>query len=126
MSFVDMMPVRAPIKTVQYALNREHLLEYQKQWQKENHEVYIDYQKEYYQKTKEQKKEKYNVLVMCDCCKKNVRRGAMSVHRKTKKHVLAEAKLLIPTALLAKDMELDGETIVFKPMWHNSSTCNLS
>lgn len=119
MSFFELAPARAPIRTLQYAMNREHLLEYQKQWQIENHDVYIDYQKNYYQKTKEQKKEKYNMRVHCVCCKKDVRRGSLSVHCKTKKHVLAQSKLLLdntdPATKIGIADNFDDEQIVFQP-----------
>ena len=119
MSLFELAPARAPIRTLQYAMNREHLLEYQKQWQIENHDVYIDYQKNYYQKTKEQKKEKYNMRVHCVCCKKDVRRGSLSVHCKTKKHVLAQSKLLLnntdPATKIGIADNFDDEQIVFQP-----------
>lgn len=119
MSFVDFARSRATVRTLQYAMNREHLLEYQKQWQKENHDVYIKYQKNYYQKTKEQKKEKYNMRVYCVCCKKDVRRGSLSVHCKTKKHVLAQSKLLLsntnPATRTGIADDFDDEQIVFRP-----------
>ena len=119
MSFVDFARSRATVRTLQYAMNREHLLEYQKQWQKENHDVYIQYQKNYYQKTKEQKKEKYNMRVHCHCCKKDVRRGSLSVHCKTKKHVMAESKLLLcntdPATKYGIADNFDDEQIVYQP-----------
>jgi hypothetical protein len=78
-------------KTIRYIEHREEMLAYQKKYHEENHDAFIQYQKAYYQRTKEEKKERYNVLVHCDCCKKDVRRGAIANHRKTKKHIRSEA-----------------------------------
>ena len=78
-------------KTIRYIEHREEMLAYQKKYHEENHDAFIQYQKAYYQRTKEAKKERYNVLVHCDCCKKDVRRGAIANHRKTKKHIRNEA-----------------------------------
>jgi hypothetical protein len=78
-------------KTVRYIEHREEMLAYQKRYHEENHDAFLQYQKEYYQRTKEAKKERYNMLVHCDCCKKDVRRGAIANHRKTKKHMRSEA-----------------------------------
>ena len=78
-------------KTIRYIEHREEMLAYQKKYHEENHDAFIQYQKAYYQRTKEAKKERYNVLVHCDCCKKDVRRGAIANHRKTKKHIRSEA-----------------------------------
>lgn len=77
-------------KTIRYIEHREEMLAYQKRYHEENHDAFIQYQKAYYQRTKEAKKERYNVLVHCDCCKKDVRRGAIANHRKTKKHIRNE------------------------------------
>jgi hypothetical protein len=78
-------------KTIRYIEHREEMLAYQKRYHEENHDAFLQYQKAYYQRTKEAKKERYNVLVHCDCCKKDVRRGAIANHRKTKKHIRSEA-----------------------------------
>jgi len=77
-------------KTLRYIEHREEMLAYQKRYHEENHDAFLQYQKEYYQRTKEAKKERYNMLVHCDCCKKDVRRGAIANHRKTKKHMRNE------------------------------------
>ena len=77
-------------KTIRYIEHREEMLAYQKKYHEENHDAFIQYQKAYYQRTKEAKKERYNVLVHCDCCQKDVRRGAIANHRKTKKHMRNE------------------------------------
>jgi hypothetical protein len=77
-------------KTIRYIEHREEMLAYQKRYHEENHDAFLQYQKAYYQRTKEAKKERYNVLVHCDCCKKDVRRGAIANHRKTKKHMRNE------------------------------------
>ena len=109
-------------KTIRYIEHREEMLAYQKKYHEENHDAFIQYQKAYYQRTKEAKKERYNVLVHCDCCKKDVRRGAIANHRKTKKHIRnEEAHNEKAHAEPAKSKtvdgneEVDGEVIVYMP-----------
>ena len=107
-------------KTVRYIEHREEMLAYQKRYHEENHDAFLQYQKEYYQRTKEAKKERYNVLVHCDCCKKDVRRGAIANHRKTKKHMRNEAAHAGPSeAVQSKTVDgneaVDGEVIVYTP-----------
>ena len=55
----------------------------------------------------------------CDCCNKDVRRGSISVHRKSKKHMLRSAdmllnKPLVPSAVAI--LTLEEETIVYTPL----------
>ena len=120
-------------KTIRYIEHREEMLAYQKRYHEENHDAFIQYQKAYYQRTKEAKKERYNVLVHCDCCKKDVRRGAIANHRKTKKHIRNEQASNKATsneatyskaepsneAACGKTVDgneaLDGEVIVYAP-----------
>jgi hypothetical protein len=114
-------------KTVRYIEHREEMLAYQKRYHEENHDAFLQYQKAYYQRTKEAKKERYNVLVHCDCCKKDVRRGAIANHRKTKKHIRNEEasnkeasnKEASNEAACGKTVdgneEVDGEVIVYMP-----------
>jgi hypothetical protein len=99
------------------------MLAYQKKYHEENHDAFIQYQKAYYQRTKEAKKERYNVLVHCDCCKKDVRRGAIANHRKTKKHIRNEEACgkaeQSNEAACGKAVDgneaVDGEVIVYAP-----------
>jgi len=104
-------------KTIRYIEHREEMLAYQKRYHEENHDAFLQYQKAYYQRTKEAKKERYNVLVHCDCCKKDVRRGAIANHRKTKKHI--RNKEASNEAACGKTVdgneEVDGEVIVYMP-----------
>ena len=109
-------------KTIRYIEHREEMLAYQKKYHEENHDAFIQYQKAYYQRTKEAKKERYNVLVHCDCCKKDVRRGAIANHRKTKKHIRNEESSNEATygkAAKSKTVDeneaVDGEVIVYVP-----------
>jgi hypothetical protein len=109
-------------KTIRYIEHREEMLAYQKKYHEENHDAFIQYQKAYYQRTKEAKKERYNVLVHCDCCKKDVRRGAIANHRKTKKHIRNEAtygKAEPNEPAKSKTVDgneaVDGEVIVYMP-----------
>ncbi len=114
-------------KTIRYIEHREEMLAYQKRYHEENHDAFLQYQKAYYQRTKEAKKERYNVLVHCDCCKKDVRRGAIANHRKTKKHIRNEEasnKAACGKAGSSEDAHcktvdgneaVDGEVIVYAP-----------
>lgn len=109
-------------KTIRYIEHREEMLAYQKRYHEENHDAFIQYQKAYYQRTKEAKKERYNVLVHCDCCKKDVRRGAIANHRKTKKHIRSEASHneeacgnAEPSKTVDENEAVDGEVIVYVP-----------
>ena len=115
-------------KTARYAKHREEMLAYQKKYHENNHETFLQYQKEYYQRTKEAKKERSNMMVTCECCKKEVRRGAISSHRKTQKHLRNEATyngaindVVLPvidsvkTLDITTDDQVDGEDIVYKP-----------
>lgn len=120
-------------KTLRYIEHREEMLAYQKRYHEENHDAFLQYQKAYYQRTKEAKKERYNVLVHCDCCKKDVRRGAIANHRKTKKHIRneeasnkkaqceAEPSKEVPSNEAAcgktvdKNETIEGEVIVYAP-----------
>ena len=112
-------------KTARYANHRKEMLAYQKKYHEENRDTFLQYQKEYYQRTKEAKKERSNMMVTCECCQKEVRRGAISGHRKTKKHLRNEATynaamkpVVLPNTSYEKTMDtvqLDGEVIVFKP-----------
>lgn len=103
-------------KTIRYIEHREEMLAYQKRYHEENHDAFIQYQKAYYQRTKEAKKERYNVLVHCDCCKKDVRRGAIANHRKTKKHIRnEEASNAEPSKAVDGNEAVDGEVIVYVP-----------
>lgn len=99
-------------KTIRYIEHREEMLAYQKKYHEENHDAFIQYQKAYYQRTKEAKKERYNVLVRCDCCKKDVRRGAIANHRKTKKHMRNESAA---NKVVDGTEAVDGEVIVYAP-----------
>jgi hypothetical protein len=106
-------------KTVRYIEHREEMLAYQKRYHEENHDAFLQYQKEYYQRTKEAKKERYNVLVHCDCCKKDVRRGAIANHRKTKKHMRNEEASNVE----ASNAEANSKTSPNKDVPSNEAAC---
>jgi len=118
-------------KTTRYANHREDMLAYQKKYHQDNHDTFLQYQKEYYQRTKEAKKERSNVMVICDCCQKELRRGAISGHRKTKKHLRNEATyntamnlvvLYESTSVKILDTDqVEGEVIVYKPFQNNKT-----
>jgi hypothetical protein len=111
-------------KTVRYIEHREEMLAYQKRYHEENHDAFLQYQKEYYQRTKEAKKERYNVLVHCDCCKKDVRRGAIANHRKTKKHMRnEEASNAEASNVEASNAEANSKTSPNKDVPSNEAAC---
>jgi len=123
--------VSGQYKTTRYANHREDMLAYQKKYHQDNHDTFLQYQKEYYQRTKEAKKERSNVMVICDCCQKELRRGAISGHRKTKKHLRNEATynaamnlvgLYESTSVKILDTDqVEGEVIVYKPFQNNKT-----
>ena len=114
-------------KTIRYATHRIEMLAYQKKYHDDNRDTFLQYQKEYYQRTKEAKKERYNTLVNCTCCQKQIRRGAISGHCNTKKHLRNEATynavrnpIVIPDTASVKTLDtpddhVEGEFIVYKP-----------
>jgi hypothetical protein len=111
-------------KTIRYIEHREEMLAYQKRYHEENHDAFLQYQKEYYQRTKEAKKERYNVLVHCDCCQKDVRRGAIANHRKTKKHMRnEEASNAEASNVEASNAEANSKTSPNKDVPSNEAAC---
>jgi hypothetical protein len=71
---------------------------------------------------------------MCDCCQKELRRGAISGHRKTKKHLRNEATYNVAMNLVVlyestsvkildtdTDNQVEGELIVYKPFQNNNT-----
>ena len=75
-----------------YYRNREKKLEYQKRYNKEQGDKIKNYNKEYYQKKREEILEKAKTKIICECgCE--VQLFNMNSHKKTKKHLRAlEAK----------------------------------
>jgi len=78
-----------------YYRNRERKLEYQKKYNKEQGDKIKNYNKEYYQKRREEILEKAKTKIICECgCE--VQLFNMNSHKKTKKHLRAlQAKTTI-------------------------------
>jgi hypothetical protein len=80
-------------KSGYYYRNRERKLEYQKKYNKEQGDKIKNYNKDYYQKRREEILEKAKTKITCDCgCE--VQLFNMNSHKKTKKHAKALQLLL--------------------------------
>jgi hypothetical protein len=80
-------------KSGYYYRNRERKLEYQKKYNKEQGDKIKNYNKDYYQKRREEILEKAKMKITCDCgCE--VQLFNMNSHKKTKKHSKALQRLL--------------------------------
>ena len=76
-----------------YYRNRERKLEYQKKYNREQGDKIKNYNKDYYQKRREEILEKAKTKIMCDCgCE--VQLFNMNSHKKTKKHARALQRIL--------------------------------
>ena len=76
-----------------YYRNRERKLEYQKNYNKQQGVKIKNYNKDYYQKRREEILEKAKTKIMCDCgCE--VQLFNMNSHKKTKKHARALQRVL--------------------------------
>ena len=75
-------------KSGYYYKNRERKLEYQKKYNKEQGDKIKNYNKDYYQKRREEILEKAKTKIICECgC--DVQLFNMNSHKKTKKHLRA-------------------------------------
>ena len=80
-------------KSGYYYRNRDRKLEYQKKYNKEQGDKIKNYNKDYYQKRREEILEKAKTKITCDCgCE--VQLFNMNSHKKTKKHAKALQRLL--------------------------------
>ena len=80
-------------KSGYYYRNRERKLEYQKKYNKEQGDKIKNYNKDYYQKRREEILEKAKTKIICDCgCE--VQLFNMNSHKKTKKHAKALKRVL--------------------------------
>ena len=76
-----------------YYRNRERKLEYQKKYNREQGDKIKNYNKDYYQKRREEILEKAKIKIMCDCgCE--VQLFNMNSHKKTKKHAKALQRVM--------------------------------
>ena len=69
-----------------YQDNRERLLAYSKQYQNERRDRVSERNAEYYRSHKESLSEKRSIVIRCECGK-NITKGSMAGHRKSKFHV---------------------------------------
>ena len=77
-----------------YYKNRDKKLEYQKKYNKEQGDKIKNYNKDYYQKRRQEILEKAKTKIMCECgCE--VQLFNMNSHKKTKKHLRALDNLRI-------------------------------
>jgi hypothetical protein len=75
-------------KSGYYYKNRERKLEYQKKYNKEQGDKIKNYNKDYYQKRRDEILEKAKTKIICECgC--DVQLFNMNSHKKTKKHAKA-------------------------------------
>ena len=80
-------------KSGYYYRNRERKLEYQKKYNKEQGDKIKNYNKDYYQKRREEILEKAKTKITCECgCE--VQLFNMNSHKKTKKHAKALQRVL--------------------------------
>jgi hypothetical protein len=76
-----------------YYRNRERKLEYQKKYNREQGDKIKNYNKDYYQKKREEILEKAKTKIMCECgCE--VQLFNMNSHKKTKKHAKALQRVM--------------------------------
>lgn len=76
-----------------YYRNRERKLEYQKKYNREQGDKIKNYNKDYYQKRREEILEKAKTKIMCECgCE--VQLFNMNSHKKTKKHAKALQRVM--------------------------------
>jgi len=79
-----------------YYKNRDKKLEYQKNYNREQGDKIKNYNKDYYQKRREEILEKARTKIMCECgCE--VQLFNMNSHKKTKKHARALERALEKT-----------------------------
>jgi hypothetical protein len=79
-----------------YYRNRDKKLEYQKNYNREQGDKIKNYNKDYYQKRREEILEKAKTKIMCECgCE--VQLFNMNSHKKTKKHARALERALEKT-----------------------------
>ena len=85
-------------KSGYYYKNRERKLEYQKKYNKEQGDKIKNYNKDYYQKRRDEILEKAKTKIICECgC--DVQLFNMNSHKKTKKHLRA-LEIVVASKLL--------------------------
>jgi hypothetical protein len=96
-----------------YNKHRETILKYQKDYHEKNHVTYLQNQKNYYQRTKANKMKLSQTKVHCDCCKKDLNKGSIWDHNKTKIHLKNKLIYLLTNSTYET---VEGEIIVYKPI----------
>jgi hypothetical protein len=97
-----------------YIENREKMLKYQKGYNEKNRITLSQKQKNYYQRTKVNKLKLYQTIVHCEYCKKDITKGGLWGHNKSKKHLKNKHNYYLFTFSTYEKVE--GETIVYKPL----------
>jgi hypothetical protein len=72
-----------------YEDNKNKVLNYQKEYREINKDKMNERNKEYYEANKEDIQLKNSQKIYCDCCKVNIRKGDISRHYKSNKHIKA-------------------------------------
>ena len=94
------IPAETVKKSTRYDNNRDECLKYQKQYNADNHDTYLTYQKAYYQRTKAEKNSK---TFYCDYCDKFMGKGSYTVHCRSQKHIRNKCKVKMPSVAAAED-----------------------
>ena len=95
-----------------YNKHRETILKYQKDYNEKNHVTYLQNQKNYYQRTKVNKLNLAKTIVHCEYCKKDMTKGGLWGHNKSKMHLKNKHNYLLTISTYEK---IEGETIVHMP-----------
>ena len=96
-----------------YNEHREKMLNWQKGYHEQNHDTYLQNQKIYYQRTKVNKLKLAKTIVHCEYCKKDMTKGGLWGHNKSKNHLKNKQNYLLTISTYEK---VEGETIVYKPL----------
>ena len=101
-----------------YNKHRETILKYQKDYNEKNHVTYLQNQKNYYQRTKDNKIKQSQTRVHCDYCKKDLNKGSLCDHNKSKIHQKNKQIYLLSNSTYET---VEGENIVYKPIMYKST-----
>jgi hypothetical protein len=75
-------------QTKEYRIdNKKQIQEQTKEYRNKNRDKINEIAKQYYIKNKERISEKYKVKIKCQFCKREIRKGDISKHNKTKRHL---------------------------------------
>ena len=77
----------------------DNMLDYQNRYHAENNDTYMNNQKEYHHRTKENNKEGYTKTVHCEYCNKYMRKHSYSLHSRSKSHIRNKCRVKMPFVL---------------------------